>query len=110
MRYCYLMCCQNGCHTLTRYQQTFENTWWKLFLSRMVLREIKSFTGIDGEEFPEEIVDGVVESSIVHKDYFDWNLRLADKPVCCNVEGNKPKSKVIPTEQTYVGGVQHRLC
>ena len=62
-----------------------------------------------GQEVPEEIVDAFVDSIIVHKDYFEWNLRLAEKPVCCNVEGNKRESKVIHTERTFVGDAQHRL-
>ena len=74
-----------------------------------VLQELmeKNFD-FSGQEVPEEIVDAFVDSIIVHKDYFEWNLKLAEKPVCCNVEGNKRKSKVIPTEQSYVGGAQHR--
>lgn len=74
-----------------------------------VLQELmeKDFD-FSGQEVPEEIVDAFVDSIIVHKDYFEWNLKLAEKPVCCNVEGNKRKSKVIPTEQSYVGGAQHR--
>jgi len=74
-----------------------------------VLQELmeKNFD-FSGQEVPEEIVDAFVDSIIVHKDYFEWNLKLADEPVCCNVEGNKRKSRVIPTEQSYVGGAQHR--
>jgi hypothetical protein len=76
-----------------------------------VLQELmeKNFD-FSGQEVPEEIVDAFVDSIIVHKDYFEWNLKLAEKPVCCNVEGNKRKSKVISTEQSYVGGAQHRQC
>lgn len=62
-----------------------------------------------GQEVPEEIVDAFVDSIIVHKDYFEWNLKLAEKPVCCNVEGNKRKSIVISTEQSFVSDAQHRL-
>jgi hypothetical protein len=53
-------------------------------------------------------IDAFVESIIVRKDHFEWNLRLADEPVCCNVEGNKRKSKVIPAEHTNGGEALHR--
>ncbi len=74
-----------------------------------VLQELmeKNFD-FSGQEVPEEIVDAFVDSIIVHKDYFEWNLKFTDEPFCCNVEGNKRKSRVFPIEQSYDGVVQHR--
>ncbi len=47
-----------------------------------------------GQEVPEEIVDAFVDSIIVHKDYFEWNLKLGEEPVCCYVEGTSIKAKL----------------
>jgi hypothetical protein len=41
----------------------------------------------------EETVDAFVDSIIVRKDYFEWNLNIAEEPFCCNVDGNKSNAE-----------------
>jgi len=75
-----------------------------------VLRKLmeKDFDFLD-QEVPEDIIDAFVNQIIVHKDYFEWNLKMTERPLYCKVDGTKRKSEVVLLNETssFCGG-QHR--
>lgn len=57
-----------------------------------------------GQEIPEEMIEAFVDSVIVYKDHFEWNLKLTEKPICCKVDGSKRRNEVLLVEKPLVVG------